>query len=168
MHARNLMNRPDRKAPFDLALIPTPEEVKDFDPKNGPCCDPDRFRPDLNSSPGTPWNVSAIRVFAQSFVDSDEYDCDDVTLVAKMFRTHLRYLGERYKLRMAEQADQEKAQKAANRYERKRGVSTPTSLHGFDSCDSSHSSSIDACMQASPTPNSVLTSRCCGSSELTG
>ena len=128
MHARRQMNRPDKKAPFDLTLLPTPEEVKDFDPKNGPCCEPDRFRPDLNSSPGTAWNVSATWVFARSFVDSDEYDCDDVKLVARLFKTHLRYLVERYKLRIAAQAEQEKAQKAANRYERKRGVSTLTSL----------------------------------------
>ncbi|KAI0681770.1 hypothetical protein C8T65DRAFT_598124 [Cerioporus squamosus] len=114
------MNRGSRSAPFDDTLVPGADEVQAYDPKSGPCCTAERFRPDLNSPPGTPWNKSAARVFAQSFVDSDEFECDDVKLVREMFATHLIYLSRRYKRSRTSPEDQLKAQKLADRNERKR------------------------------------------------
>lgn len=123
MHARILMKREHRRSTFDLTLIPTKEEVKRYDPRSdGYCCTAEHFRPDLNSSPGTPWNKSAIAVFARSFIDSDEYECDDITLVKEVFYTHLRHLSRKYKVSIGAEADKTEVKKRVNRVERKRGV----------------------------------------------
>ncbi|KAI9061492.1 hypothetical protein FKP32DRAFT_1575860 [Trametes sanguinea] len=117
------MNREDRNAPFDRSLVPTAEEVKNYDPKrDGPCCTTARFRPDLNSSPGTAWNTSAIAVFARGFVDSDEYECDDIPAIRKAFKTYLRYLCRKFKNSISGEVNILKSRKQANRDERKRGL----------------------------------------------
>ncbi|KAL1937229.1 hypothetical protein VTO73DRAFT_14456 [Trametes versicolor] len=117
------MKREHRRATFDPTLIPTADEIKRYDPKtDGYCCTATHFRPDLNSSPGTDWNKSAIAVFARSFVDSDEYECDDIALVKRVFRTHLRHLSRKYKISISAEEDKKRVKKRVNRVERKRGL----------------------------------------------
>ncbi|KAI0324444.1 hypothetical protein GY45DRAFT_1262849 [Cubamyces sp. BRFM 1775] len=117
------MNREHGRAPFDATLIPSEEEVKRYDPRrDGHCCTPERFRPDLRSTPGSAWNQSVIKVFGQSFVDQDEFACDDISIVKKAFSTHLRYLHRRYLHDTSGEAEKLRARKRANRDERKRGL----------------------------------------------
>ncbi|KAH9849298.1 hypothetical protein BC628DRAFT_1406433 [Trametes gibbosa] len=117
------MKREHRKASFDASLIPLAEEVQRYDPRrDGHCCTAERFRPDLTSPPATAWNKSAIAVFARSFIDSDEYECDDISAIKKVFATHLRHLSRKYKTSISGEADKKKAKKKANREERKRGL----------------------------------------------
>ncbi|KAH9885103.1 hypothetical protein C8Q73DRAFT_660346 [Cubamyces lactineus] len=117
------MNREDRQSPFDATLIPSIEEVKRYDPRrDGHCCTSERFRPDLRSPPGSVWNKSAVKVFAKSFVDADEYECNDEGVVKKIFATHLRHLHRKYLRSTSGEAKQLEARKRANREERKRGL----------------------------------------------
>ncbi len=118
------MKRVHSRSSFDLTLIPTPEEFERYNPKtDGYCCTEERFRPDLNSAPGTPWHKSAIKVFARSFDDSDEFKCEDIHKIKKVFTTHLRHLVKKYKRSISGDAAKLAAKKRANREERKRGVS---------------------------------------------
>ncbi|OSC96551.1 hypothetical protein PYCCODRAFT_1378950 [Trametes coccinea BRFM310] len=117
------MNRPDRHSPFDLTLVPTAEEVKNYDRRrDGHCCTTDRFRPDLNGTPASEWNKSCITVFAQSFVDSDEYECGDIPAIKKMFQTHLRHLARKYRRDISGEENKKRLRKQANRDERKRNL----------------------------------------------
>ena len=118
------MNREHRCDTFNETLIPTREEVNNWDLKrDGPCCTDERFRPDLNSTPGTPWNKSAISVFVHSFLNCDEpYESDDPQLIARTFKTHLSHLARKYQRSMAGKEDQDKYKHNANREERKRAV----------------------------------------------
>ncbi|KAI9062651.1 hypothetical protein FKP32DRAFT_1612425 [Trametes sanguinea] len=117
------MDRLTTHSPFDLTLIPTAEEVKNYERRrDGHCCTPERFRPDLNGTPASEWNKSCIAVFARSFVDSDEYECDDVPAVKRMFQTHLRHLARKYRRDISGEENKKKSRKQANRDERKRNL----------------------------------------------
>ena len=128
MHARRLMNRADKKSPFDVALLPSADEVKQWDPTTGPCCTAERFRPDLTGSPGTPWNKSAVEVFVQDFVECDEYDWDDEAAIRKKFSSHLRYLADSYKLSLKDEETQLEVKKRANA--NGASVDIPSRIHG--------------------------------------
>ena len=119
------MKRDHRRSPFNLDLIPSVEEVKNWDlRRDGPCSTEQRFRPDLKSTPGTAWNKSAISVFVRSFLECDEpYENDDGELIRKTFKTHLNHLAHVYQRSLSGKDNQDKYKHAANRDERKHAVS---------------------------------------------
>ena len=125
------MNREHRRSPFDLDLIPSSEEIKNWDPRrDGPSCTEEHFQPDLRSTPGTTWNKSAISVFVNSFLECDEpYENDDPGLISKTFRTHLNHLAHKYQRSISGKDNEDTYRHAANRDERKRAVSSALPVH---------------------------------------
>jgi hypothetical protein len=52
------------------------------DDKSKDCCTVDSFRINIRGVPKSPWNISAARVFARSYVDFYQLDRDSKTLMA--------------------------------------------------------------------------------------
>ena len=67
------------------AVVSEPE-IKAFEARwkedqSTDCCTIDSFRINLRGAPKTPWNISASRVFARSFVHLHNFDSDPKTLI---------------------------------------------------------------------------------------
>lgn len=136
-HARQLMGREEAEDPIPLDVVPSPQEVKYYDPKlHGRACTVDRFRVDLNGTAKTPWNTSAGKVFAKDFLDCDQYACADRDKVERAFWTHFKTLREHWRRDQGLLDKTRKVQKA--RDERKRGVSLMclSILTTLNACDS--------------------------------
>lgn len=103
--------------------MPTPTELATWNPREGPACTEEDFRPDLNASRGTPWNKSVTSVFTQSFLHSDQFVCMDAVKVSKAFSIHLKSLRREYQNQATPTQIRTVNQKKANRAERKRNVS---------------------------------------------
>ncbi|KAI0689976.1 hypothetical protein C8T65DRAFT_588268, partial [Cerioporus squamosus] len=84
--------RKDKGTPFPPSALANENEVRGFRPDNGPCCDVATFRLDLTSTPGAPWNASAIKVFVDDFLACNRYDCKSRTKINRMFQSHFRTL----------------------------------------------------------------------------
>ncbi|OBZ77005.1 hypothetical protein A0H81_03651 [Grifola frondosa] len=121
-HARLLMHREEWDSPFDEARIPTDAELQAFDKDKGRCCTADDFRPDVNHPPGTPWNKSVAKVFAQSFLSFGVYSCKDENMIVNAFKVHFKYLRKRWNDTKTSKEQLAKRQRLANRNERKRGL----------------------------------------------
>ncbi|THH15719.1 hypothetical protein EW146_g4801 [Bondarzewia mesenterica] len=120
-HTLKLMGRDDPDAPF-TGIIATDDEqeVKDFDPKNGPCCIAQDFRLDLHGTPKSAWNVSATKVFAKDFIDLGTHSFKDLKEVENVFTSHLRSLRREFLKRKLDATEQEEKKREASRLERKR------------------------------------------------
>jgi hypothetical protein len=112
----------DERQPSHLPDIPTSEEVQDWNPRRRPACTADNFRPDLNSPPGTPWNKSITAVFVQSFLDADQFECENREKIRRAFVSRLKSLRRAWTLRNTSQDVQQRAAAKARKDERKRNV----------------------------------------------
>lgn len=120
------MNRSDYRDAFDHALIPSEEEVSLFNPRlHDPCCTAAFFRPNLQGKTKTLWNRSAARVFVRSFLETNQYACTDKHLIETAFLKHLQNV---YKQRHMSEDARRAGRRRANRKERKRLVSSVSSL----------------------------------------
>ena len=81
---------PEMEEPIPVSFA-SPEEVDQFShtgkARDGP--NADDFKIDLSCITSR-WNKRAARVFAKSFVNSNQYRCTNVDTVAKAFTTHLK------------------------------------------------------------------------------
>ena len=84
------MERSHKKDKFQLHLLPTEQEVAQYDPSRGECCTISRFRPDLRCNPRSPYNRSVARVFACGF--NERFTRRDVKLLEEKFLDHLKNL----------------------------------------------------------------------------
>lgn len=70
---------------FSSSVVSDPEiaefEARWKDDKSKDCCTVDSFRINIRGAPKTPWNISAARVFARSYVDFYKLDQDPKTLM---------------------------------------------------------------------------------------
>jgi hypothetical protein len=70
---------------FSSSVVSDPEiaefEARWKDDKSKDCCTVDSFRINIRGAPKTPWNISAARVFARSYVDFYKLDQDSKTLI---------------------------------------------------------------------------------------
>jgi hypothetical protein len=80
--------------------IATADEVARFartkKAKDGPSADDFRLDLDADRSLTSPWNKRAGMIFADSFLASCEYSCQDAALIRKTFATHLKTIRSRY------------------------------------------------------------------------
>ncbi|KAH9911723.1 uncharacterized protein BXZ73DRAFT_107842 [Epithele typhae] len=92
-HALRLFGRKTARSPFRRSKLATLAEADAFDEKAGkPCCTPDTFKVSFDAPPGHSFNKSAIRVFAQSFLQSHERSAQDEDLIVEKFYRHFRTL----------------------------------------------------------------------------
>jgi hypothetical protein len=117
------MKREDAKSPF-TGVTSENDDVKSFDPRNGPSCAVQDFRVDLRGDPKSLWNISAAKVFTTSFTESGLYACKDVEKIKIAFFSHLKYLKRDFASSQLEPTAKEKAKREARRDQRKRTVST--------------------------------------------
>ena len=96
-------------------------DVITYDPKEGPACTVNDFRPDLVDGPDTAWNMSVVDVFVRYYASVDP-DAEEST-VRKLFRGHLKYLGTQYKISADGIQAMESRQRALQRADRQRAVS---------------------------------------------
>jgi len=71
---------------FSSSSVVSDPEIAEFearwkDDKSKDCCNVDSFRINIRGAPKTPWNISAARVFARSFIDSYRLNKDSETLM---------------------------------------------------------------------------------------
>jgi hypothetical protein len=70
---------------FFSSVVSDPEiaafEARWKEDKSKDCCTVDSFRINIRGAPKTPWNISAARVFARSYVDFYKLDQDSKTLM---------------------------------------------------------------------------------------
>lgn len=117
------MGREDEHSPFNN--IPTEDEIKSFDPKNGPSCTANDFKLDLEGFPRSPWNKSAAVVFARDFLAKYRaYECDE-SEIRDMWLRHTEHLRETYRKHRQAQEITERARRDARRRTRKDGVCRP-------------------------------------------
>lgn len=120
------MGRKTARSPFDLARLPDSEEITEFEEASedaGPCCSVDNFRPDLNGTARSKWNVSTAEVFVEAYMNEGAFPCEDAKLVEKYFVRHLRYLINTFKERHNNEDVLEARAKAKRRRERRTYVS---------------------------------------------
>ncbi|EIW59185.1 uncharacterized protein TRAVEDRAFT_122814 [Trametes versicolor FP-101664 SS1] len=96
------MGREDHVSPFPENCIANAREVRGWTREEGECCTAEAFRLDLNSSPGSAWNKSAITVFVDDFIEVGAYACTDRAQIRRMMNRHFRTLKRRYKAAMAD------------------------------------------------------------------
>jgi hypothetical protein len=127
-----------RKSPdAPLSEFPSAAEVEFFKKtsRRGPTLE--RFRVSLTGRLASAWNKRAAEVFAQSFVGSGWYQCQDEASIQQTFKTHLIQLRNLYIVQQSLQtkgteADDERAQalsdkgKKKSRNARRRYVCTQT------------------------------------------
>jgi hypothetical protein len=103
VHARRLMGRKSPDAP--LREFPTLAEVEFFEKtsKRGPTLE--RFRVSLAGRLASAWNKRAAEVFAESFVGSGWYRCQDTAFVQRTFKTHLIQLRNLYNVQQSLQTE---------------------------------------------------------------
>lgn len=114
-------------------------EIEQFDPRNGPCCNATSFRIHLDGTPADPWNKSATAVFVAKFLatypevyptDSDEI----VDMIYSKTRAAISSLIKEYRLQNNTQAEvRDEMNERKKRRERKRLVSTSLSTFQFRS-----------------------------------
>lgn len=119
--ARTMLKRETADSPFDPTTLATPRQVKRWkkSKKGEFCCTEDNFRVDINSGALNDWNRSAAVVFANAFINSGYYDCEDPDLIAGAFVTHLRTLRKKYRERDRTVGEVQDAQQKARRDQRK-------------------------------------------------
>lgn len=123
-HFRLLMRREDRADGFLLSLIPSPEEVSQYNPANGRAVTVEEWRVDLNGTPKSAWNVSCWRVFYFHFLNAGYgYTSEDASEIETAFFHHLRHLQYRWKETSDSPEVVNGRRVVHNRAERKRSVS---------------------------------------------
>lgn len=85
------------------AVVSDPE-IKQFEAQwkedqSRDCCTVESFRINLRGPPKSPWNISAARVFAQSYIHHYQLDSDPTTLLAISRCATTRIKSLRYKLK---------------------------------------------------------------------
>ncbi|KAI0822497.1 hypothetical protein BC628DRAFT_1327195 [Trametes gibbosa] len=98
------MGRDSRQSPFPDACLASPAEVRGWVREEGECCTPETFRLDLASTPGSPWNRSAISIFVDDFIEVGAYACTDRKMITTMINRHFRTLKRQYN-RLREEAE---------------------------------------------------------------
>lgn len=71
----------------------------------GPRATPGKFRLDFIGTKDSPWNKAASEVFAESFVESGNYQCNDQELIANKFRSYIRTLASQYAKQVGHEED---------------------------------------------------------------
>lgn len=62
-----------------------------------PCCSISTFRFDILGFPKSPWNLSAARVFCQSFIPQAERDPETIKAITSAFLSRVKALKQDYK-----------------------------------------------------------------------
>ena len=123
--ARILLKRDGPDSPFHPSTIATSEEVAAFEKSTDGrhCCTPQDFRIDILTGALNRWNRSASIVFAQAFVETGDYDCEDEEKISEAFMTHVRTLRKKFREQGLTAVEVRDRQKQANRDQRKVTVS---------------------------------------------
>ncbi|KAI0323592.1 hypothetical protein GY45DRAFT_1264336 [Cubamyces sp. BRFM 1775] len=116
------MGRESPKDPIRIDKLPDAIEVEEYELANGPCCTVANFKPDLMSTPNTPWNKSVIQVFVDHFLSTNRYPGATRDHVGELFTGHLKYLGNKFRLSKKGKEVQKQRQKLLNRSERQRNL----------------------------------------------
>ena len=129
-HTRLLMKRDNHGSPFDPRGIPSAEAVENWSPSQGPACTAEEFKPDMNGTPGSPWNRSVASVFVNDFVKTGQYQSQDEVAVKRAFTSHLRHLIRQYKEQSEERSPEDVLEKKNLRSQQQRrlGVRRASSL----------------------------------------
>ncbi|KAH9855536.1 hypothetical protein C2E23DRAFT_724205 [Lenzites betulinus] len=101
-------------------MVPTDEQVGDYDPYAGPACTIQDFRPDLGSSPSSPWNVSVVELFVMHFMEKHPTAARD--RVEDLFQVHLKYLCAKWQSSFHNPEVLRQRQRLLNRSERQRNL----------------------------------------------
>ncbi|KAH7909342.1 hypothetical protein BJ138DRAFT_1011025, partial [Hygrophoropsis aurantiaca] len=104
-HTLQLMNRPNRSAPFTSSNIAESKEVSRFNAKGAGGPTLERFCVDLAGKPTSKWNKRAAIIFRQDFINCNKYECTDPEEIETRFLTHLRALDLQYRLLEEQQDD---------------------------------------------------------------
>lgn len=75
-----------------------------------PCCTAGSFQIDISGTPASPWNKSASKVFANSFIHTEGLSPNQETMdkVIAAFNTRIRYEQRKYKINLLPDAAKEK------------------------------------------------------------
>lgn len=84
-----------------------------------PCCTITTFRFDILGFPKSPWNLSAARVFCQSFIPDAERSPETIKVVTKAFISRIKTLRQNYKAAQADSATRLKSARTERRNARK-------------------------------------------------
>ncbi|KAI0628161.1 hypothetical protein C8Q77DRAFT_1068583 [Trametes polyzona] len=100
------MGRDCARARFPEWAIATPEVAEAWCRVDSECCTAEEFCLDLTSTPGTPWNRSARKVFIDDFLAVGVYGCRNREKIGTAFDRHFRTLKKQY-TRLEEDAEAE-------------------------------------------------------------
>ena len=115
----------------------TQDDLEDFNPASGPCCNVANFRLHLAGTPCNPWNKSAAGVFVESFLGkyTTDYPSNDEAVVDMVrFKTQSTIAAKikRYRMTGPDGNMEPATKKRLNRQERKRKVSSSSPIHCGD------------------------------------
>ncbi|RDX39950.1 hypothetical protein OH76DRAFT_1366956 [Lentinus brumalis] len=98
-YAQLLLNRRHKDSPFDPSTLASKQEIEQFEKAVDPdhCCDLANFRIDIWEGSQNKWNFSAATVFAEGFINTGVYKCNDSHLVEEAFLSHTRTLRKKYR-----------------------------------------------------------------------
>ncbi len=139
-HALTLLGRASRDSPFPRKAIATEAQVRYFDPDEGECCTAKRFCIDIIGYPASPWNKSAARVFAKSFMTVAQFKCRISHKIQRMFRSYFKTLQRHYRKYGMEPSDDSSSEEEEENTGAANGTETegqPTSKRNKEKSSSS-------------------------------